>query len=480
MMIRTFRLTNEAGGLGLSCDPAGLALAGVPLVAKTAAGFKPRPASEIATLLKAAYGAKGGSILLQSRLEAIAQALNNRDFGLAAIAAVQMRMPELSSEAAARVAHAEEELRKYNYNPAEPRDWHGRWTRDGSAGSTGEASSGIEGDPLPNQRRRVAENAPETTTDAAALSDDDRADDAAEPTSIEQAFEGKYDNLGPVDFAKEVIQFGDWLGRNGANLSPAEMAYTLAEYSFLQDRLSAWLAYDYKPPQAQGNLLSAALTLYQGAFNGGIVGARHLPESMLVVAGTASLFGGGAPGRPPKSGFEDPLFVPGKAPKRPAVEEEPLAPARAAKETEGLGGVVDRSETGIEWNKGIREQNGKWEDYYDKINPDSKQLPPGSKRFDHFNAKTGEATSNKTLNTLSMSYIRDPQEIYRKVTRYVDDAVNYQRRTKSEPEPDDIVSKTIQLAIPEYTSPMQWRYLLRAVIYGEDNGVSIVITRIRG
>lgn len=201
---------------------------------------------------------------------------------------------------------------------------------------------------------------------------------------------------------------------------------------------------------------------------------------MLAVAGTASLFGGGAPGRPPKSNIEDPLFVPGQAPKRPAVEDEPLTPAQAAKEMEGFGGIVDRSETGIEWNKGIKEQNGKWEEYYDKIDPDSTQLPPGSKRFDHFNYATGEATSNKTLNTLSMSYIRDPQEIYRKVTRYVDDAVNYERRTQSEPEPEDILSKTIQLAIPEYTSPTQWRHLLRAVIYGEDNGVSIVITRIRG
>jgi hypothetical protein len=489
MMIRSFRLTNEPGGLGLSCSPAGLALAGVPLLAKTAAGFEPRPASEITALLKAAYGANGGSILLQSSLEAIAQALNNGDFGLAAIAAVQMRIRELSFESDARVAQAEEKLSKYNYNPSEPRDWHGRWTRDGSAGPVNLAP-GSENDQRTephvfDPRQRVAENA----SSPAALSDSEGgdasgkledSDDSGEATSLEQTFERKYDDLGPVDFAKEVIQFGDWLGRNGAKLSPAEMAYALAEYSFLQDRLSAWLAYDYKPPQAQGNLLSAALTLYQGAFNGGIVGARHLPESMLAVAGTASLFGGGAPSRPPKSSIEDPLFVPGKAPKRPTAEDEPFTPAQAAKEIEGLGGIVDRSETGIEWNKGIKEQNGKWEDYYDKTNPDSEQLPPGSKRFDHFNATTGEATSNKTLNTLSMSYIRDPLEIYRKVTRYVADAVNYQRRMESEPEPDDIVSKTIQLAVPEYTSPTQWRHLLRAVIYGEDNGVSIVITRIRG
>ncbi len=485
-MIRIFRLTNEPGGLGLSCSPAGLALAGVPLLRNTEAGFEPRPASEIASLIKAAYSINGDPPRLQSRLEAIAKALNSGDFGLAAIAAVQMQTPELDREAAARLARTDEELGKYNYNPDEPRDWHGRWTGGGSAGPASPAALGIGSDQLVGPRalvprQRVAENAspPAATT----LSDDsgkpEAGDDSQEPISLEQTFERKYDDLGPVDFSKEVIQFGDWLGRQGGNLSPAEMAYALAQYSFLQDRLSAWLAYDYKPPQAQANLLSAALTLYQGAVNGGVVGPRHLPESMLAVAGTASLFSGGAPSRPHKPGIEDPLAVPGQAPKERTTEEAPAEPVLAPKEIERLGETVSNSETEIEWGKGIKEQNGKWEDYYDKMNPDSVQLRPGSKGFDHFNDATGEAVSNKTLNTQSMSYIRDPEEIYRRVTRYVNDAVNYEPRTKSERDPEDILSRTIHLAIPEYTSPTQWRYLLRAIIYGKDNGVSIVITRIR-
>ena len=49
----------------------------------------------------------------------------------------------------------------------------------------------------------------------------------------------------------------------------------------------------------------------------------------------------------------------------------------------------------------------------------------------------------------------------------------------SDIDPAKIESKTIQLAIPEHTSPEQWRYLLRAIIYGKDNGVKVVITRIR-
>lgn len=53
---RMFRLTTEPGGLGLSCTPEGVSLAGVPLLLKTHEGYAPRPASEIASLLKTAYG----------------------------------------------------------------------------------------------------------------------------------------------------------------------------------------------------------------------------------------------------------------------------------------------------------------------------------------------------------------------------------------------------------------------------------------
>jgi len=45
-----YRLTNEPGGLGLSCTAAGLLLAGTPLLRKTATGFAPRSVAEVASL----------------------------------------------------------------------------------------------------------------------------------------------------------------------------------------------------------------------------------------------------------------------------------------------------------------------------------------------------------------------------------------------------------------------------------------------
>jgi len=152
-MTRMFRLTNGSDGLGLSCTPAGVSLAGVPLLRRTRAGFVPRPAPEIASLLKAAYG--DGSTGLQSRLDAIAQALNRGDFTSAMIVAVHTRTPELSPEAAMRLAKTEQELTKYNYNPNEPRDWHGRWTRDGTAGRASPADAAIRDDIM----RSIVKNA---------------------------------------------------------------------------------------------------------------------------------------------------------------------------------------------------------------------------------------------------------------------------------------------------------------------------------
>jgi hypothetical protein len=67
--VRMLRLTNEPGGLGLSCTPHGVALAGVPLLRKTQAGFVPRPATEIAALLKAAYGEDNGVNIAITRIK---------------------------------------------------------------------------------------------------------------------------------------------------------------------------------------------------------------------------------------------------------------------------------------------------------------------------------------------------------------------------------------------------------------------------
>src|SRR5262249_54504912 len=127
--MQTFRLTNESGGLGLSCTCAGVSLAGVPLLRKTEAGFEPRPASDLALLIEAAYGPD--PTRLRSSLGIIAGALNAGNLTRATMAAALTRTPKLSWDEAVRLANAEERLTKYD--PDERRDWHGRWTMDGAS-----------------------------------------------------------------------------------------------------------------------------------------------------------------------------------------------------------------------------------------------------------------------------------------------------------------------------------------------------------
>ena len=115
------------------------------------------------------------------------------------------------------------------------------------------------------------------------------------------------------------------------------------------------------------------------------------------------LYVGGAAGS-----FED---VPPRTPAvRPAVGDELPPPLYVPKELEGLGGIADNSDVGIKWNGSIKGQGENWEVYNEKVNPDAARLLLNAKTFDQFNGVTQEAISNKTLNTLSVSYIRESSE----------------------------------------------------------------------
>jgi len=108
--MRVYRLTDEPGGLPL---------AGAPLLRRTEAGFLPRPAAEIASLMKAAFGEAGDASRLASSLPAIARALNGGELARTAIAVVLTRTTELSADAARGLAAANDNLTKCD--PNEPR-----------------------------------------------------------------------------------------------------------------------------------------------------------------------------------------------------------------------------------------------------------------------------------------------------------------------------------------------------------------------
>ena len=187
---------------------------------------------------------------------------------------------------------------------------------------------------------------------------------------------------------------------------------------------------------------------------------------MLAVAAETAFYNNAPPPRlgiPPQETFELPFRVPGERPPEP----------------DGLGGTVDNSKAKIVWGAGNEEQGKPMETLVANQDPSLEQLPPNSKTFDLINRDTGAAVSAKTLNTLSVSYIRNPRSIYSRLSGYIDAAADYEGGGRLDLQPDEIQSKTVQLAVPDYTSSTQWRYLHWAILYGKERDVSVVITRIR-
>jgi hypothetical protein len=133
-----FRLADEAGSLGLCCGEAGVSWAGAELLKVTVQGFAPRSPVEVGAILEAAYGSSVQLPDLTARLRVAADALNRGDIGRAKVAALALRLPNLSWLAAVRVARANSALIKYN--PDEPRDAAGRWTADGGGERSPEES----------------------------------------------------------------------------------------------------------------------------------------------------------------------------------------------------------------------------------------------------------------------------------------------------------------------------------------------------
>jgi hypothetical protein len=83
-------------------------------------------------LLRCAYGDDADAAGLEAGLAVAARALNEGDLGRAMIATLRLRLADLNWNAAVRLAQVDDALAKYD--PDEPRDARGRWTRgDGSA-----------------------------------------------------------------------------------------------------------------------------------------------------------------------------------------------------------------------------------------------------------------------------------------------------------------------------------------------------------
>lgn len=115
--------------------------------------------------------------------------------------------------------------------------------------------------------------------------------------------------------------------------------------------------------------------------------------------------------------------------------------------------------------------------------PAGSRLPPNFKTFDFYDIETRTATSAKTLDTTLQSRVTNPQQVYASVKSNIDVMLNYDKPYTplgTRVDPAQIVSKELQLAVPEQTNAVQWEQINRAIQYGESQGVKVVVTTVKG
>jgi hypothetical protein len=145
VVVVVFKLADSLGSRqGVYCGREGLYLGSAALIERRDGRYCVRAEDEVAALLAAAYGPGHGTAELLARLRLIATRLNDANLTAAMISAVHLRLDEIGEDGIARVIRTEA-LLKANFDPAQPRDDHGRWTADG--GNSGDRETGAAGPP---------------------------------------------------------------------------------------------------------------------------------------------------------------------------------------------------------------------------------------------------------------------------------------------------------------------------------------------
>jgi hypothetical protein len=136
---------------------------------------------------------------------------------------------------------------------------------------------------------------------------------------------------------------------------------------------------------------------------------------------------------------------------------------------------------GVAWGGPIREQGGPWEDLLEAAGGLGRRTPPTFKTFDFWDIDTRVATSAKTLDTQAFTYLDRPSRLYGQLKRYIDQIDRFDGDTKKNfgIEPDGVVGKRLELAVPAETTPEQIVQIQRAIEYAESLGIEMKVSAIR-
>ena len=149
--------------------------------------------------------------------------------------------------------------------------------------------------------------------------------------------------------------------------------------------------------------------------------------------------------------------------------------------TQGLGGTVPNSLAKIVWTtgvSGIKGQGLPFEDYVATQLGANSRLPVNFETWDFFNAKSGVATSAKTLNTLAPGYAKNPAGVYSALTKYLNAMKSFKTATLKgvTVNASQITARELQLAVPAGTSAAVWTEILKAQSDAAAAGMKLIIT----
>ncbi|MDN0096003.1 hypothetical protein [Yersinia rohdei] len=137
--------------------------------------------------------------------------------------------------------------------------------------------------------------------------------------------------------------------------------------------------------------------------------------------------------------------------------------------------------TGIRWRQGIRQQGMPWENYVGAQLPANSRLPANFKTFDYYNPISRTAISVKTLDTTTAARVANPNRVYSSLKGNIDSATRFTDYTLDNvPLSSSMIGfRKLRVAVPTGTTPTQWTQINRAIEYGQELGVKVIITTVK-
>jgi hypothetical protein len=141
---------------------------------------------------------------------------------------------------------------------------------------------------------------------------------------------------------------------------------------------------------------------------------------------------------------------------------------------------VPPADANIQWGAGIKAQGMPWEEFLERKMPFSLKTPSNFETFDFYNPAAKAATSAKTLNTLTLSRLTKPAQLYQQLVKYIDTAADFSEAGPGKEfnlTASEINLRIMQVAIPSKTTAEQMQQLDAAVQYGRSRGIIVIIRK---